>query len=181
MDPYIGQIMLFGGNFAIKGWAFCNGQLMAIASNTALFSILGTTYGGDGRTTFGLPNLQGRVPIGMGNSNYGQSFDLGETAGTPTVTLLASNLPPHVHPATATVSITVGESGPNTDDPAGGFLTTQSNSFYSTVGSPGSQLGGTTASVQVGPNQGGAPLGIMPPYIAMNYQIALFGIFPPRN
>ena len=181
MDPILGQLMLFGGNFQIDGWAYCNGQLMSIAQNSALFSLLGTTYGGDGVQTFALPNLQGRVPIGFGNANYGTSYDLGEMAGAPTVTLNAGNVPPHVHPATATVQVEVSSNPADADDPTGSFLTIQSNVFYASTGNPGSHLGGVAATAAVGPNTGGGqPIQIMPPYLAMNYLIALQGIYPSR-
>src|SRR3954466_13993392 len=95
--PFIGQISLFGGNFAPRGWAFCNGQLLAISQNTALFSILGTTYGGNGQTTFALPNLRGRMAIGAGTGPGLGAVQLGEQGGTSSVTLTLSNLPAHAH------------------------------------------------------------------------------------
>lgn len=97
-DTYIAEIMLFGGNFEPKGYAFCNGQLLSIAQNTALFSLLGTTYGGDGRTTFALPDLRGRTPVHVGQGTGLSNIDLGETGGTESVTLTIGNLPPHTHP-----------------------------------------------------------------------------------
>jgi microcystin-dependent protein len=102
MDPIIGQLMLFAGNFAPRGWAFCNGQLLSIAQNSALFSLLGTTYGGDGRNTFGLPDLRGRVPIGMGQGPGFANIQQGEMAGSPTVTLTAAQMPQHNHAVTLT-------------------------------------------------------------------------------
>jgi microcystin-dependent protein len=97
MDPIIGQIILFGGNFAPRGWAMCNGQLMSIAQNSALFSLLGTMYGGDGQNTFALPDLRGRAPIGMGQGPGLSNIQQGEKAGTPTVTLLQTQMPAHQH------------------------------------------------------------------------------------
>src|SRR5262245_42833413 len=97
MDSFIGSIILFAGNFAPRGWAFCQGQILSIAQNTALFSILGTTYGGNGQTTFALPDLRGRVPIGTGQGPGLSNIDLGEQSGSENVTLLASNMPPHTH------------------------------------------------------------------------------------
>src|SRR6187200_2070228 len=97
-EPFIGEIMLFAGNFAPRGWAFCNGQLLSIAQNTALFSLLGTTYGGDGQTTFALPNFQGRFPMHWGNGSGLSLRTLGEVSGTESTTLTINNLPAHTHP-----------------------------------------------------------------------------------
>src|ERR1035438_4144767 len=96
-DQFVAEIRIFGFNFAPKGWAFCNGQLMPISQNTALFSLLGTTYGGDGRSTFGLPNLQGSVPLGSGQGPGLSLYDLGESGGSATVTVLSSEMPQHTH------------------------------------------------------------------------------------
>ena len=96
-EPYIAGIVLFAGNFAPRGWAFCNGQILSIAQNTALFSLLGTTYGGNGQTTFALPDLRGRVPIQPGQGPGLPLYDLGEAGGAPTTTLVANNLPAHSH------------------------------------------------------------------------------------
>src|ERR1700704_2178147 len=109
--PFIGQITLFAGNFAPRGWAFCNGQLISIAQNSALFSILGTTYGGDGQTTFGLPNLQGRVPLHSGHSSETSSYTLGQSIGVENVNLLVNNMPAHTHPVAASKT-------PTSADPA---------------------------------------------------------------
>ncbi|MBL7827185.1 MAG: phage tail protein [Saprospiraceae bacterium] len=181
MEPFIGQIIMFGGNFDIRGYASCRGQLLSIAQNTALFSILGTMYGGDGRTTFGLPNLQGRVPIGQGQGAGLPSYDYGQVGGSPNVTLLTSNLPAHNHPFTGAGTVQVSDTAPNTEDPAGGFLTTAGNNFYSTAGNPGLNLGGVGVTGAVGLTGNNAPVDIMQPYLAISYQIALQGIFPPRN
>src|SRR5438105_10342167 len=96
-EPFLGQIMLFGGNFAPRGWAFCNGQIMSIAQNTALFSLLGTTYGGDGITTFALPDLRGRAPVGQGQGPGLSNITLGEASGTESITLTIANMPGHNH------------------------------------------------------------------------------------
>src|SRR5262245_24305688 len=100
-DPYLGCIFMFAGNFAPNGYAYCNGQLLAISQNTALFSLLGTTYGGDGRTTFALPDLRGRAPIGFGQGPGLPNYDLGSVVGSPSVTLTTSQLPAHSHPVQA--------------------------------------------------------------------------------
>jgi microcystin-dependent protein len=98
MEPYIGEIRMFAGNFAPQGWAFCNGQLLSIAENDVLFSLIGTTYGGDGQTTFALPDLRGRIPVHQGRSTFGTIFPLGSTGGTETVTLTQAQIPSHSHP-----------------------------------------------------------------------------------
>ena len=180
MEPYIATIMPFAGNFQIRGWAFCDGRTLQIAQYTAVFSIIGTTYGGNGTTTFALPDLRGRMPIGMGNANYGQAFTIGEQSGTTSVTLRSNQLPPHTHPVSALAQVEVSSNSADADDPTGSFLTIQSNSFYASTGSPGSHLGGATANVTVGQNIGGLPFSNMPPFVAVNYLFALVGIFPQR-
>ena len=116
MDPLLASIILFAGNFAPRGFYLCQGQILSIAQNTALFSLLGTTYGGDGRTTFALPDLRGRVPVGQGQGPGLSNYDLGEVSGTESTTLLVTNLPQHNHPLIAT-----SEAG-STSDPTGAFL-----------------------------------------------------------
>ncbi|MEP0264114.1 tail fiber protein [Dokdonia sp.] len=173
VNPMIGQTILFGGNFAPRGWAFCEGQLLAISSNTALFSILGTTYGGDGRTTFGLPDLRGRGPKHFGNSQGpGLSpYRLGEKGGSETETLRTSNIPAHNHP----VMLSVADDA-NTDDPEGAFLGA-GTTVYNTSSTGNNVLAGG-ASTNTG---SGLPFQMMQPYIAVNYIIALFGTYPSRN
>src|SRR5215510_8922011 len=121
MDAFIGMIVMFGGNFAPRGWAFCNGQLLSIAQNTALFSILGTTYGGNGQTTFALPNLQGRVAIHPGQSPGTSNYVLGESAGTESVTLTTNQMPMHTHAATVTINANEAPQSV-TDNPKGAVL-----------------------------------------------------------
>ncbi|MGC4087610.1 MAG: tail fiber protein [Polyangiaceae bacterium] len=114
MEPFIGMIIVFAGNFAPRGWALCNGQLLPIAQNTALFSILGTTYGGDGRTTFALPDLRGRVPVHPGQGPGLSNYSLGQVSGTETVTLTTQNLPAHTHTFAPSCATTI----PNAESPA---------------------------------------------------------------
>ncbi|GAA5120266.1 tail fiber protein [Luteolibacter yonseiensis] len=162
---------MFGGNFAPKDWALCNGQLLPIAQNTALFSLLGTTYGGNGQTTFALPDLRGRVPV-----HQSVAHTIGELAGTESVTLLASQLAPHSHAVGTTGS---ASDKPATDtDPAGRVFavpTDGGNSFSTT--STG-VLGG---AVNTGTDGGSQPHGNMQPYTCVNFCIALSGVFPSRN
>ncbi len=171
---------MFGGNFAPRGWAFCDGQLLAINSNQALFSILGTTYGGDGRTTFALPDLRGRVAMHQGTGPGLAPRSLGQRSGTETNTLNVTNLPSHNHGlASGTVSIPVSGEDANQDEANGQYLangTFYHNSPDGTYGGGPINLSGNTA------NQGGSQaVNNMQPYLALNYIIALVGIFPSRN
>ena len=170
-EPFIGQIMIFGGNFPPRGWAFCDGSLLAIQSNTALFSILGTTYGGDGRVTFGLPDLRGRVPIGMGNGPGLTPRQQSEMSGEENHTLITSEMPAHNH------TVTVGVSGnpPSTSRASGAVPA--SGQFYDAAANAAGSLG-AVACANAGGNQGHNN---MQPYLALNYVIALQGIFPSRN
>ena len=182
MDPVMAQVIMFAGNFAPRDWAYCDGSLQSIAENSALFSLLGTTYGGDGQNTFALPDFRGRVAIGTGSGSGRNPRTLGEMGGSETVSLVANNLPPHTHPATATVSMSVTNTPANTEEASGSFLTETASPFYASAGASAGNLGGVTAAATVGPSaSGGQPVQIMPPYLAMNYIISLYGIYPSRN
>jgi microcystin-dependent protein len=180
-EPFIGMIVLFAGNFAPRNWAFCDGQLLSIAQNTALFSILGTTYGGDGRTTFALPDLRGRVPLGPRQGPGLTNHNLGETGGLENVTLTTGQMPLHTHGLS--LAVNVKNAAGNSRTPAGGVLATEAagvTANYSTatpdaVMAPGALTG---ALATAGSSQ---PHGIMQPYLGLNYIIALYGIFPSRN
>ncbi len=180
MDPYLAQVIIFAGNFAPRGWMYCHGQLLSIAENTALFSLVGTTYGGDGQVTFGLPDLQGRVPVGTGTGPGRSSYDLGQVSGTEQVTLFTGNLPAHNHPATLTASVGVSGAGATADDPDGALLTTTNAPFYAT-GAAGGRLGGTTSTVAIGPAGSNAGFSNKSPYLVINYIICTEGIYPSRN
>lgn len=190
-DPFIGQIVMFGGNFAPRNWAFCNGQLLAISSNTALFSILGTIYGGDGRTTFALPDLRGRVAVSSGTGPGLPNFQLGSRGGTPEVTLNSLEIPAHNHSATATansVATMRAESRPgNATDPTGLMLASGSSIFRRNVASEDVAMDAamvsvdTNVNVQTGLTGGNRPHTNLQPFQTVNYIIALFGVFPSRN
>jgi microcystin-dependent protein len=172
-DPFVAEIRIFPFNFAPKGWAFCNGQLMPISQNTALFSLLGTTYGGDGRSTFGLPNLQGSAPMHPGQGPGLSLYDLGEVGGSETVTLLATEMPVHSHALNA--SNQPGEDP--TPGPAEALARSVGASLYQTT---------TTPVVAMSPNQVGVVGGSLPhnnmmPYLTLNFCIALQGVFPQRS
>lgn len=170
-EPFIGEVRSFGFNFAPVGWAQCNGQLLSIAQNTALFSILGTTYGGDGRTNFALPDLQGSVPMGAGQGSGLSDRPLGEHGGTETEVLTAQQIPSHNHAANAQAG------NGNQPAPAGNFWA-QDLGGSKEYGDDGSSQ---MAAGAVGATGGGQPHNNLQPYQVLNYCIALTGIFPPRS
>jgi microcystin-dependent protein len=172
-EPFLGMIAIYGFNFAPRGWAMCNGQILPIAQNTALFSLLGTTYGGNGQTTFALPDLRSRVPVHFGQGPGLSSYVLGQAAGTETVTLNVNEIPAHTH----TVACT-DEDG-TSSKPPGNIIASQQdgNAAYANV-SPN----GTMAATMIPPSGGGnQPHPNIQPYLAINFCIALEGIFPSRN
>ncbi len=175
IDPYIGQIILFGGNFAIRNYAQCDGQLLPISQNTALFSLLGTTYGGDGRTTFALPDLRGRSPVHFGQGPGLSTYTIGQRGGTETETLNATQIPAHSHSAELPVSTDEADA----TSPNGTVLGAQPNARgtvpnYSTAAADGNM------SVSVANEGGSQPHNNRAPYQVLNYQIALVGIYPSR-
>ena len=173
---------MFAGNFAPRNWAFCQGQLMSISQNTALFSILGTTYGGNGQTTFALPDLRGRVPKGTGQGPGLSNITLGEVSGTETVTLLTTQMPAHTHAVTS--ALAVNQNAGTTNNPVGKYLAggvdPTANPIPTYADAPaGGNLNGLTVSLANAGNS--QPIPISNPYLGMNYIICLFGIFPSRN
>ena len=169
-SPFVGEIQMFAGNFAPTGWALCNGQLLSIASNTALFSLLGTTYGGNGTTTFGLPDLRGRVPIHPGQGPGLSARSLGEVSGTEAYTLIASEMPAHTH--------TEGASTVNgaADNPTARVPARMPGAILQYAAASNVDLSGA-AVASSGASQ---PHNNMQPYLAVTYIIALQGIFPQR-
>ncbi len=179
-EPFLGEIMIFAGNFEVRGWAFCNGQIISIAQNTALFAILGTTYGGNGQTTFALPDLRGRFPMHFGQGPGLSPYDLGQQAGSETATLITSQMPAHAH--TLGVSTDPG----TTNSPGGNVLAVASGIIASSEGAVGVNAYGPSANAAAGSGAigvagGSQPHSIQNPYLALNFQIALEGIFPSRN
>jgi microcystin-dependent protein len=161
---------MFAGNFAIRGWAMCNGQILNISTNTALFAILGTTYGGNGQTTFALPNLQGRVPVHQGQGLGLSPYQLGQSAGSENVTLLSAQMPQHTH-------IINANTGGNQASPANNFPGNEATPI---------KIYAAGGSVTMNPNVaslagGNQPHGNIQPYLAVTFLIALQGIFPSRN
>jgi microcystin-dependent protein len=190
MEAFLAMIMLWPCNFAPNGWAFCAGQLLSIAQNTALFSLLGTTYGGNGTTTFALPDLRGRVPLGVGQGPGLSNYDLGEVAGTENVTLLITQMPQHLHAISLSVSISASNAKATTsapsagsslaavydvsnDSPIAGYNTTAPNTTLN--------VGSTGVSGNTGLTGGNQPFSIMQPFLGLNYCIAMVGIFPSRG
>ena len=180
VNPFIGEVIMFGGNFAPRGWAFCDGQLLAISSNTALFSILGTTYGGDGRTTFALPDLRGRVVKGPRNGPGLNDYRLGQKGGREEVTLTLSTMPNHSHFLSSTLTVRADAgTGATTDDPTNAFIANDGNfQFNPMPDALMAPLGGAVSAVSTG---GGKPFDHRNPTQAVNYIIAMFGIYPSRS
>jgi microcystin-dependent protein len=167
---YVGEIRMFGGNFPPIGWAFCNGQLLSIAEYSVLFNLIGTTYGGNGTTNFALPNLQGRVPIHAGSGSGGTHVQ-GQMGGEETVTLTANQIPQHTHTASA-------NAGAGTDPgPAGNVWAGSTNNPYATASAIDTQM----APGALGPAGGSLPHDNMIPFLAVNFIISLFGVFPSQN
>ena len=173
MDPFVAEIRIFPFNFAPKGWAFCDGQILPISQNTALFSLLGTTYGGDGKSNFALPNLQGTVPMHPGQGPGLSLHDLGESSGSDTVTLLATEMPVHSH-------VMQAANQPGEDATPGG------ESLGRSVGASLYQTGVANNLVSLAPQSvgvigGGLPHNNLQPYLTLTFCIALQGIFPARS
>ena len=173
-SPYIGEIRMFGGSFAPAGWAFCAGQLMPISQNDTLFNLIGTTYGGDGQETFGIPDLQGRFPMHQGTLS-GTTFQIGEMAGSESVTLTTQQIPVHSHAATASTN-------------AGDQSTPQNNTWATKANAPtvyGTQAGAGGMSAMnnqnIGIAGGSQPHENMQPFLVVSFILSLFGIFPTQN
>lgn len=179
MEGTIGEIRLFASAFAPKNWSYCDGSIIAIRSNTALFSILGTTYGGDGQTTFALPNLAGRSAVGSGQGPGLSYYDLGEVIGNNSVTLNVTNLPAHTHSATGSVVIPAYSDEGDSGSPSGNVLAAKAG-MYSSQPSDSSTKP-IPLSLQIGTSGGNQPIGLNQPSLGMNYIICMFGVFPYRN
>jgi microcystin-dependent protein len=177
-EPFLGQIMLVGFNFAPQGWAFCNGQLLSIAQNTALFSLLGTTYGGNGTTTFALPDLRGRAAVGFGQGPGLSPYTQGESTGTETVTLTVGQIPAHSHLVAANAASASVLSPSGADLAQGVDSGRQPVNTYST---PPITAPVTLDPATVQPSGGSRPHENIQPVLALNYIIALQGIFPSRG
>ena len=178
MEGTIAEVRMFAANFNPRNWAYCNGQILQISTNTALFSLLGTTYGGNGQTTFALPNMQSRVAIGTGNGPGLSPVLLGELKGTENNTLTAANLPQHTHAIAGAAKMLTTTAPANALTPGGNYFANDGSVKYKTAGS------GTMkpATVAVGLGAGGStPVNNIMPYTGISYIICLTGIFPSRN
>jgi len=169
-EPFIAEVRIFAGNFAPRGWAFCNGQLLPVSQNTALFSLVGTTYGGDGRTTLGLPNLQGRVPMHPGRGPGLSSRRLGDRGGSEAVTLAESQIPSHNHRLFAN-----GQRADQTNPASNQFL--GAAEMYASAGATPTPM----ANEALTGTGGSQPHNNLQPYLVMNFIIALMGLYPTRS
>lgn len=172
MDPFVAEIRIFPFNFAPKGWAFCDGQILPLSQNTALFSLLGTTYGGDGKSNFALPNMQGNAPMHPGQGPGLSLHDLGETGGSDTVSLLESEIPSHAHTFRADV-LDIADT--NVVSPNASFALSSGGTLYQSTANV--SLSGSALA----PAGGDQPHNNMQPYLTFYFNIALQGVFPPRT
>ena len=189
-DPFLGEIKMVGFNFAPRGYAFCDGSLMAISQNSALFSLLGTTFGGDGQVTFGLPDYRARLPLGMGAGPSLGSITQGEMAGSSSVTISQAQLPGHVHPVSLSVALPASTASADVASPGATAVLATANGFDSArgevsvkayVASAGNTtLAPFTVNGTTGPSGGNQPLPVQNPYLGTNFIIALEGVYPSR-
>jgi microcystin-dependent protein len=179
--PMIAEIRMFAGNFAPRSWAFCQGQILSIAQNTALFSLLGTTYGGNGQTTFALPDLRGRVPVGTGQGPGLPAVNLGQVGGSPTHTMIITEMPAHNHTVQTTLKGTSRTANLGTPDNVV-FATNDALSIYSrNTTSMDLAFNPAAVSSTISIAGGSQPFDIMQPYLGMNFIIAVEGVYPSRN
>jgi len=172
-QPYVGEIRIFAGNFAPAGWMFCDGQLLPISENETLFNLIGTTYGGDGQSTFALPDLRGRLPLHFGTlSGGGQTFQLAESAGVESVTLTTNQIPIHTH------AMLCSSAAGNSTNPLNGIAAFTDLSQYSTQAA-NTQMGNPATSSDI--TGGSQPHDNFMPYLCVNFIISLFGIFPSQT
>ncbi len=171
-DPFVAEIRIFAGNFAPTGWAFCNGQLLPLSQNTALFSLLGTMYGGNGKSNFALPDLQGRAPMHQGQGPGLSLRDIGETGGSETVSLLQSEIPVHNHNLMA-----INDVGDINTPTGNGLARSSGAAVYAASGPPVTQL----SPIAAGPTGSDLPHNNRQPYLCMTFIIAMQGVYPPRS
>lgn len=183
MEPFIGQIIMFAGNFAPRGWEFCNGQLLLMESNKALFMLIGTTYGGDGRDTFALPDLRGRVPIHPGQGPNLSNYNQGKGSGMEQVSLAVNNMPSHSHTATGTVNATFSapSGGGSTSNPTNSNLSGSTGANVFSPSATNVQLAANSVAVTVEKSGGGMPFDIIQPWCGVQFIIAIGGDYPSRS
>lgn len=180
-EPFIGEIKIFAFNFPPRDYQTCDGQLLSIAQNTALFSLLGTTYGGNGQTTFALPDLRGRSAIHQGTGPGLPSYSIGQLGGSPNATLSLANMPQHSHAATG-LNVRIPVTSASEDSVAtNNYIGNAVNDTFGPVASATDSLASPVVSGNTAPSGGSQPFSIENPYLTVNYSIAIFGIFPSRN
>jgi len=181
MNGTIAEIRMFAGNFAPRNWAFCQSQILAISQNTALFSLLGTNYGGNGQTTFALPDFRSRVPVGAGQGPGLSSYVLGQLSGSETNTILSNNFPAHTHSFSGSITMPGNATDGNADVPQGNYPAGLTGTdMYSTTNN-GSSLGNMQLALTATPTGSSIPVNNIQPVMGMNYIICMFGVFPARN
>lgn len=197
-DPFISQITMFGCNFALRGWAFCAGQIQAIAQNNALYSLIGTIYGGDGRTTYALPDFRGRTPMHLGQGPGLPFYRIGQRGGVESTTLTLLEMPSHNHSVNiqastlpTTVAMPTSADGPDTNDPDGAYfgdLPPGQNIYAGALTQPAGRMGDipvpaldVPVSGPTSSNGGSQPVYTQSPYLAVTIQMSLFGLYPSRN
>jgi microcystin-dependent protein len=181
MEGTIGVVTCFGADWAPKNWASCNGQILPIAQNQALFSILGTTYGGNGQTTFALPDLRGRTAVSAGQGQGLQNYTLGQSSGSESVTMTIASMPAHVHNGSLAVKLD-GNLNPGDQTSAEFAVPASFTGAYNATPTPGATtLPPAYSNIIIGTSGGGQPFSNLSPYLAINYIICLYGIFPSRN
>ena len=183
MEGTMSEIRMFAGNFAPMAWAFCDGSLQSIAQNSALFALVGTTYGGDGQTTFGLPDLRSRIPIHTGTGGGLSNYQLGQMGGTESVTLTATNVGGHTHAVTGNAAIAVASGEGQTPVAVNNFPAGNGDAIFSTATNNSAMAPASLSGVTVAPQtpNGNQPIGNLQPYLAMNFIICVEGIYPTRN
>jgi microcystin-dependent protein len=182
IESWLSEVAIVPFNFAPSGWALCQGQLLSISANTALFSLLGTQYGGNGTSTFGLPNMNGAVLVGSGISTAdGNNYYVGQTGGAATTTLTTLNLPAHTHATTNPLGMPTGSGGANTHTPVDHFPAQGTGNLYAATSGGASNIPMDSSAVTVGPTGGGVAYSNLQAYLGMYFVIAQQGIFPPRS
>lgn len=181
-EPFIGEVKLLGFNFPPLGYMTCQGQVLSIAAYTALFSLIGTTYGGNGQTTFALPDLQGRMPLGQGQGGGLPNYTIGESAGSPSMTMKTDNMPQHIHTlVNMHVQVKASSANAGEQSPDGTFPATTSGNLYADTATANIFTGGTQISGTTDAAGNGMPFNILNPFLCLNFSIAVEGIFPSRN
>lgn len=178
MEGTMAVVTQWAANFAPRYWSYCNGQILSISSNSALFSLLGTTYGGNGQTTFGLPQMQSRTTVGAGQAAGASFYTLGEMGGYPTTTLTINNIPPHTHTGVVSMALNANSTDGATGEPNDNVPGTLTNGYSSVADGT---MAAPTYAAQIGVAGSSAPYSNMAPYLAVNYIICVQGIYPSRS